>query len=174
MAYVLCCFIPLIAIIWLAIVFSGYFKVAFVWTFKLGFYFICIAIYGSIVSFMINLTHKYGVQILTLKQQNKTVYKGEEVQSILSKIMIIILINLAFTSILAYLASYFMVWYLKYTFVGYICFILGYVASYPLTEEDVKLLINNPNCYVSEGLIKKALLNSTVFFSMYLVYHFYL
>jgi len=83
-----------------------------------------------------------------------------------------ILLNLIFLAVLGLLSNYFNVWYVKYTLIAYICFVFGYVSAYPLTDSENKSLIHY-NGQIMEKITFKTIANSSIFFTMYILYNFY-
>jgi hypothetical protein len=143
------------------------------WGFWIFLYGTAVSICTSSIAFMVKFTHKLGIEIVTIKERNKFLNTGDELKSNLGKIYLMIALNLIFLTILGLLANYFQVWYVKYTLVAYICFVFGYVAAYPLTDDENKSLINYNGGAIMDKITMKTIANSSIFFTMYMGYHFY-
>ena len=172
----LCSFMTIFVVIYLIFgigeTLFGSIKGTFYWGLWIMLYGIAACVFFSIFAFMYRYTYQLGVEIATIKEHNKLLNSADQLQFNLGKIMTIIILNLVFLTFLGALANYFQVWYIKFTLVGYVCFVLGYTASYPLCEKDRQLLLIDKS-QVSKIIDLKTMANTTVFFSMYLGYYFY-
>jgi hypothetical protein len=142
------------------------------WVFWIFTYFSAGTTCMGIIGFMVQSTHKLGIEIVSIKEKNKFLNSGDELKSNLRKIYYMILLNLIFLAVLGLLSNYFNVWYVKYTLIAYICFVFGYVAAYPLTDSENKSLIRY-NGQIMEKITFKTIANSSIFFTMYILYNFY-
>jgi hypothetical protein len=145
------------------------------WLFaKYSLYTFGIGLYLSFLFTIILKITKSGIDIFVLRYNIKREHNNKGVKQTLRSILNLILINLLFLVISACLAFYFEIWYIRFTFAIYFCYILGYVASFPLSEEQVqKLISNSDDNQVKSLLTSKSILNSTIFFAIYFYYYNY-
>jgi hypothetical protein len=168
------CMIFITAFYFICISFKGYFWPMFYWGFYISLYGLGIVLYGVLFFWLIYWTNEAGFDIIRRKERNKLIYKENELQSSIRFIFGIIALHLLFLTITILASMYFQVWYVKLPLVIYICFVLGYVASFPLDDDMTKLIVDGGYSYrVNNEIALKTFLNSLAFAGMYATYYFY-
>jgi hypothetical protein len=119
--------------------------------------------------------HKTGLFLVELKHRNKYLYKSEDLKPNYREMLKVIGSNLSFILIIYYFGGYLQKTYVNILIIFYISFIFGYVAVYPLSENDTTSLLDSNTYRIVERKIKKmTALNTCIFFLMFgSIYYFY-
>lgn len=119
--------------------------------------------------FLLHMLFDLAKDILKLKENNVNQKDVNIIKQNLHKILKNIIFNIVVLSIFYYLYLELNSEYYKTVMVLYICVVLGFTASFPLSENNYEINWRN------EGLlIAKSIGNSSLLFGSYLFYNFYL
>ena len=138
----------------------------FTMAFKVYCYFWMLGLLCTIIGYIFYYIHQLGLSIISLREQNKYMYKPEELQSNFRHILKVIVSNLIFICSLYYFGAYVQYSYFNYLIILYVALIFGYVACYPLTEEETSSLLNNSRS-IQKQIYAKTFINTLTFFAMF-------
>jgi hypothetical protein len=118
---------------------------------------------------MIMLMHTARINILEVKKEGRIFNNYRELNDNLNKLGLNILGNVLFIAFSFGLLYYFEHWFFKYPLIFFICTILGYASSFPLSNEEEQKLID----YKSEAMDNIRLrtgCNLCAFAALYIIY----
>jgi hypothetical protein len=174
--FVVCCCCIAPAILGSVYLLANYTPTVFLYTVLnvIGYSLLVIALI-YLLAYVFYKIHKTGLQMVELKHRNKYLYKSEDLKSNYREMLKVIVSNLGLIAMFYYLGGYFQRTYLNILIIFYISFIFGYVAVYPLTEEQtIALIETNMRWRVENKIRQMAAINTFIFFAMFgSIYYFY-
>lgn len=148
-----------------------------------GFLFGKFFLYSFLIGCLINVqyfiflhTHQSGMKILQLRQESRESMVVDKIESNFKIILKILVNNLLFMVFLYYAGQYFQSWYFNLLLIFYISLIFGYVASFPLGDDDLNniKIDGYKSDFLKSKIGSKTLGNALIFFAMNtLIYYYY-
>jgi hypothetical protein len=136
-------------------------------TFLTFYYLIICLIYLSLGVLIVHNSFNHAEHIIQLKMSNDLkIYDNEKYSSNIAQIFKFILLNLIFLVSSLYLNFYFDSIVVKAPFILYICWTLGFTASFPLNKDLNTQLTNNE---IKEYILLKSIINTIIFLVVYII-----
>lgn len=130
------------------------------------FYYFAIGLfYLGMSGLIVHNSFKHVEQIIQLKMSNHLkIYDSEKYSNNTKQIFKHIILNLTFLSCSIYLNLYFNNIVVKVPLILYICWTLGFTASFPLNKELISKLTSDQ---VKDYLLLKSIINTVIFLLIY-------